>query len=241
MQDEEKEVTKKKRGRKKDEGPKRFKVYKKTYVIELVSEMLGTTPKDESIFKSFIDSKRPEHLPEPQAMAVEQMGSLEFLQPDDDELKDVEKLEEKGWTGFRQDEEGIYLINYMIMGFLKNAANVLKENLGVKALKSKINNYAFVFPRKVHFGLEKPDGMQERPVRAMTPQGPRVFLTRADFVSEGRELTFSIHWIEHKEITEEIIDELMAYGQYQGLGQFRNGWFGSFVVKSASEVELVRS
>ena len=179
--------------------------------IELIEPMLGTVPKDPVIYKTFIESKKPEDIL-------------------DEESKTVEKIEQKGWTGFHKDEQGLFIFDYMIRGFLKNAGNVLKDSLGVKNIKSKIDNQLFVFPRKIYFGKSKPDGIIERPLRAMTMQGPRVTLARSDFVAAGSRLRFVLKWFNGKDINEKIIRECLAYGELQGLGQFRNGSYGRFKV-----------
>ena len=118
----------------------------------------------------------------------------------------------------------------MIKGFLKNSGNVQKEIMKVKALRSKLDDVCFVFPRRISLGQATPDGMIERPLRAMTMQGPRVTLARSDYVSAGKVLDFEIGLMPHKEITWALIDSLLEYGQVMGLGQFRNGGYGRFEV-----------
>jgi hypothetical protein len=177
--------------------------------IEFINPMLGTVPKDPEIYKTFIETKKPET-------------------EKDEEHTSVEKIEEKGWTGFHKDDKGYFIYNYMIKGFLKNAANNLKEQLGKKALKSKINNFVFIEPRKIYFGKKEVDGVLERPLRAQTAQGPRVTLARSDYMNEETRIKFNIIILDHPEIKESLIDTLLEYGKLMGLGQFRNGEYGSF-------------
>ena len=184
----------------------------KTYEIELVTEMLGTVAKDPDVYKTYIESKKPEAL----------NGEDEYLT--------VEKVEEKGWTGFHKDESGLFIFEYMIKGFLKHAGNILKEVAKIKALRSKIDDYVFIQPRRIYLGQDKPDGFIERPLRAMTMQGPRVTLARSDYIGAGKKIVFQITLLPHKEISWEVIDKLLAYGELAGLGQFRNGGYGRFVV-----------
>lgn len=184
----------------------------KKYSIKLVEDMLGTVTKDPDVYKTYIESKKPESL----------NGEDEYLT--------VEKVEEKGWTGFHQDEKGLFIYNYMIKGFLKNAGNVLKDIVKIKALKSKIDNYIFINPRRIYLGKDEPDGFLERPLRAMTAQGPRVTLARSDTINAGTVIEFEITLVPHKEIKWSIIDELLEYGKLMGLGQFRNGGYGQFEV-----------
>ena len=62
----------------------------KTYEIELTltEPMLGTTPKDPEIYKSYIASKAPE----PENV--------------EDEIESVQATEERGWTGFHLAPNG---------------------------------------------------------------------------------------------------------------------------------------
>ena len=54
--------------------------------VRLLTEMLGTVTKDPEVYKTYIESKKPEGITE-------------------DEYLTVEKIEEKGWTGFHTDEK----------------------------------------------------------------------------------------------------------------------------------------
>jgi len=183
--------------------------------IRLLEPMLGTVTKDPDVYKTYIESKKPESETE-------------------EEYLTVEKVEEKGWTGFHSDENGLFIYSYMIKGFLKNAGNVLKDEIKIKALRSKIDNYVFISPRRLYLGQMDPDGVIERPLRAMTMQGPRVTLARSDYIKAGKEIDFTIVLLPHKEVTETIIIRLFEYGRLMGLGQFRNGGYGNFEVISSS-------
>jgi len=185
---------------------------KRAYKIRLLTEMLGTVAQDPEVYKTYIESKKPEVL----------NGEDEYLT--------VSKIEEKGWTGFHRDDQGLFIYDYMIKGFLKNSGNVQKETMKVKALRSKLDDICFVFPRRISLGQAKADGMIERPLRAMTMQGPRVTLARSDYINAGKVLEFEIALMPHKEITWALIDSLLEYGQVMGLGQFRNGGYGRFEV-----------
>ena len=152
---------------------------------------------------------------------------------------------EAGWTIFMQDDEGLYILNYMVLGFLRDAGSTLKEQLGIKQLKSKLENFVFVTPRKIRFErkgeiIKECEGYLERPLRAMTAQGPRVTLAKSDVVKAGAVLKFQITLLAHKEITVDTIREILSYGELKGLGQFRNGSYGQFeVIKFAEETITV--
>jgi hypothetical protein len=189
---------------------------KKSYTIKLITEMLGTVTKDPEVYKTYIESKKPEGVTE-------------------EEYLTVEKIEERGWTGFHADDKGLFIYEYMIKGFLKAAGNVLKEELKIKALRSKLDDYVFISPRRIYLGKDKPDGYIERPLRAMTMQGPRVTLVRSDKINDGQEIEFTVNLLPHKEIDWNVIDKLLAHGELMGLGQFRNGGYGRFEVTKKGE------
>jgi hypothetical protein len=182
--------------------------------IELIEALLGTVPKNPKVYAEYIASKAPS--PD----LAEEEVSLENQR---------ETIEKSGWTGFHEDSEGLFLYNYQVLGFLKEAGQTLKEQLGIKNLRSKIDNFVYVNPRRIRLAKE-PSGVLERPIRCMTMQGPRVALTRSDYVPEGTRLAFSLVLLDNKEIKVETLTELLRFGQLKGLGQFRNGSYGRFEV-----------
>lgn len=190
--------------------------------ITLLEDLLGTIPKNKELYDKFIKSKKPE---------------TDGAEVEDGD-KYIEDLEEAGWTGFYSDKEkGLFVFDYYIKGFVKNAGNVLKKQFAISALKSKITEFLFINPRKVYLGLFEPDDVLERSIRVMTMQGPRVALIRSDVVNAGREISFQLELLKHPEVTIEVVRELFEYGPRQGLGQWRSGGYGRFEVKSFEEVK----
>jgi len=172
--------------------------------------MLGTAAKNHEVYATYIESKKPKA-------------------ETDEESPNVDDLEEKGWTGFLHDEHGLYIMSYMIVGYLKHAGNLFKDQFGIKALRAKIADLVVVTPRRIHLGKMAPDGVIERPLRAMTAQGPRVTVARSDYVAAGTELEFDLGIYPNKEVTWPVIAELFTYGSaHGGLGQFRGGGYGTF-------------
>lgn len=183
----------------------------------LTESMLGTVPKSKDVYAKYIATKAPV------------MDPAEVLT--------VQETEEKGWTGFHQDEKGIFVYDYFIRGFLKSAAQAMREQVAVKNYKSKIDQYVFVMPRKVYVlqdgkHVKTPDGVVERPLRAMTMQGPRVTLARSDFLNAGSTMEFDIHLLKNKDISEDTLKSWFEYAQYQGFGQFRNGSYGRATIET---------
>lgn len=199
---------------------KKFSIISTEYdvIITLLEDLLGTIPKSKELYDRFIKSKCPE------TAGAEEDGD-----------KYVEDLEEAGWTGFYSDEKGLFVFDYYIKGFVKNAGNILKKQFEITALKSKITDFLFIHPRKIYLGFTEPTGVLERPIRVMTMQGPRVALIRSDIVPAGTEISFQIQLLKHPDLKIEVVRELFNYGLLQGLGQWRNGGYGRFEVKDFTE------
>jgi len=192
-------------------------------VIRFIECLFGTVAKDPELYGTFIANKAPP----------------ENLEEELKTLPNAKEIEESGWTCFHEDDNGLFIYEYMVKGFLKNAGNVLKEkeNLDIRALKSKINNLVFIKPRRIYLGKKEPDGFEERPIIFMTAQGPRTALKRSDYIDRGTEIAFEIKLYPHKEVTVDVIKKLLEYGKDQGLGQWRNGGWGAFEVVSCEEVD----
>lgn len=146
-----------------------------------------------------------------------------------DENETLDEIIEKGTTVFHKiDGKPIYY-DYMIRGFLKESAQMHKELHGVKQLRSKLDNYVFIEPRRIELVL--PEGRKidfiERPLRAMTAQGPRVTLARSEVLPEGTKFECQIIVLKSP-ITEKILRDLFDYGEYKGFGQWRGGSYGRF-------------
>ncbi len=183
--------------------------------LKLITDMLGTIPMNKEIYATYIENLRPKNIEGP------------------DETETVEEREEKGWTCFHKDKNGLFVYDYFIKGFFKNAANILKEDLKIKNLKSKVTDLLFISPRIIYLNQKEADHVVERPLRAQTAQGPRVTLARSDAIKAGKIIEFDVTLLVGKgEIKEGIVASLLEYGQYQGLGQFRNGGYGRFEVIS---------
>ena len=235
--------------------------------IRLTDKFLGTIPKDKSIYTTYIATKAPQHVAKSTKLRIELETKINALRAksdgiDTDEIKallkqidnivvdpndipeveDIDNIEQRGWTGFfSEKDKGIYILNYMIMGFFKEAGNLLKEQVGIKNLKSKLENNVFISPRRIFVNKNEPDGCIERPLRGQTPQGQITSLVRSDYIDAGTEIEFSIILVENKEIKPLTLRTLMEYGNLKGLGQFRNGSYGRFEVISFAETNEVIS
>lgn len=187
--------------------------------ITFTGPLLGTQPGKETPAADYLLKKAKEENPD---LVTE------------DEEKTLPETLEAATTGFHRDEKTgkPILYNYQIKGLLKECGEVLNGSVdGIKNMRSKIDNTIFVFPRTLTVQTNAPVDIKERPLRAMTMQGPRVSLARSEMIAEGARVECIVKTIETAKIkwTEEHLRELLDYGQMKGIGQWRNsGIYGQF-------------
>lgn len=205
-------------------------------VFEFTQPVLGTIPKDRKVFENFVMDQAKKEIEKDRAA--------------EDVDRVPEEVESRGWTGFYEEDGHPVLMDYQFKGFLKNAGNVLKNSVGTKTVKVKnpkdgesptktekgianlrshIEQTVFVHPRFIELA-EKPDDVLERPLRAMTQQGPRVSVMRSDLINPGRQYTLELQVLESSVVTEKVLRDLLSYGELSGLLQWRNGGYGRFRV-----------
>jgi len=185
-----------------------------TLTIELVTTepLLGTVPKQKDIYTDYILSKATND-------AADELDTL----PEED----------KGHTGFHEEDGYPILYDYVIKGFMKDACGMLRRDPSSRskkltAYRKIIDGMIFVSPRRIPLQLPAGEklGTLERPLRASTPQGERVALARSDTAPAGTTITFEVAIIGN-DITDTVI-EWLDYGQLRGLGQWRNAGYGRF-------------
>lgn len=183
--------------------------------LTLLSDMLGTVPKDRQVFTTYIQSLGTDNEDEAETAPV------------------ATSDEERGWTGFHTLANGTPAIyDYMIKGFFKDACSMLRRVSGsqsakVTAFKKIIDGLVFIEPRLILLKVNGEMSVNERPLRAATPQGERVALVRSDSVPAGTELEFTINVLGDTP-SEDLLREWLDYGKMRGLGQWRNGGWGRF-------------
>jgi hypothetical protein len=153
-------------------------------------------------------------------------------------IAEIPEAIEKQTTIFPADENGVFLWDYQVKGFLKDAclAMISTEQRTQKQLKEigltkycykrTFDQLVFVKPRKIRLVYSGKIGILERPLRGQTMQGERICLARSEKIEAGA--TCEIEIISLNENLWEMIKECLDYGQYRGLLQWRNAGYGSF-------------
>lgn len=198
-------------------------IEKRKYRLTGLTRLLAAQAANPDVRSEYIASKAPD--------AKKGDDETEHLPP--------ESMESKGLTVFLRHVGILSLSDYVIKGFLKEALGAIKSQVGIANVATKIDNYVMIEPAYLHIrrnmaGLKAPDDILERPLRAMTMQGPRVSLTASEMVEAGWDLEFEISLLENpgttksKPLSFDVIEQALEYGAFKGLGQWRNAQNGRF-------------
>ena len=181
--------------------------------VTFSTSILGTQPQKDTALE-YITSKAID--PATGELPEDEVGTLP------DELQ-------KGTTAFHKLGGAPILYDYQVKGFMKEAGQVFNGLRGVKNLRSKLDNLLFVEPRQIALNIPKGGAMThcDRPLRAMTAQGPRVSLARSEELPEGTSFECELAVYESA-LSEPLIRDLLDYGARKGIGQWRNGGHGRF-------------
>lgn len=206
----------------------------KFYKLTGTDAILGSAPGNSEVYSAYIASKAPK----------EKLADAEV----EADMLPEDKMENK-MTVFLRDGHGHLCIkSYIIEGFFKAALNTLKEQLGIKSVRSKVDNLVFAYPTYIPFRsgddyYTKEDFVCERPLRAQTMQGERVALAASEALDAGWELYIAIKILDNtgtkssKEIDFTVLETALDYGELKGLGQWRNAGNGRFKWQEISEEE----
>lgn len=190
----------------------------------LMDGMLATRPADDEIYSKYVASKAPD--------------APSFKE--EVESRGVEDVVDKAMCIFSRSGNNVFMWDYHIKGFFKEICGALrrmpsedlaKTSLKVKAYKKIIDSSIAVFPRKIFLNIPEDEEITvcERPLRAETPQGERVALAASEEVPAGTTFEFQIMCDDSH--VDWILD-MLDFGQYKGLGQWRNSGKGRFSVET---------
>lgn len=201
--------------------------------IEWTENCLGTSPADPKLYEDYIASR---------AIKKGKKSEEEVAQEVKEAYEALDAIEQRGWTTFMRDKDGFFVYDYWVKGFMKSSLGVLMETKDVDkvtAYKNTIDRYVFVWPRKLRFQYdpsilivanngEKRLPVYERPLRAMTPQGPRTALTRSDYFPPGTKMDFTVELLPTSKLNVEMLETIFSYGRKFGMSQWASGGWGRF-------------
>lgn len=191
--------------------------------VTFTEPVLGTKPNDPEIHTRFVASKAPDA----KTMAEEVA------------LLGADKVEELDKTVFLRMSDGTPCIkSYQLRGFIKETLGILYKIPGTKTAsdksnyyrKKKVDNYIFVEPELVPLWMPLDLDLAatdcQRPLRADTPQGPRVALAHSEEAPAGTYVEFTVVCMMDEDI--DYVRECLDYGKWKGFGQWRNASYGRF-------------
>jgi hypothetical protein len=159
---------------------------------------------------------------------------------DDPDMPVASDDEVVGISGFRRDDNGLYIEARQVKAMLKEAAQrlgyvkakrgarqVLQHDLHVRA-----SNGA---GQKLYLGKSEPDGIETRPIAVVTPQGPRSSIKAFEFVTNEQRLSWRVRvladGIGNGIIGEDELSAMLELGQELGLGADRSQGEGTFTLE----------
>lgn len=193
--------------------------------LTFLESILGTSPNNSEIYTEFIGSKAPDA-----PSLKEEVAAL-----GDDVVA------EKGTTVFPKDDDGCPIFwSYQIEGFFKGTCGFLRtvpktKSSTIKAYKKMIDGRIFVSGeksesnptgRKIRIHDAFPMGLLQRPLRAQTAQGERISLACSEEIPAGAWCEFNITCLVDTDL--ELVKEWLDFGEYNGIGQWRNAGKGRF-------------
>lgn len=147
-----------------------------------------------------------------------------------EEARTFEDIEARQMTVFNKVDGRPIFFNHQIKGALKGAANVLNGLNGVKAMRNRVQDTVYIYPRQIPINGTMGEPVW-RPLRASTPMGERVTIAGSETVNEGATFEFEIHLhpMPKFEPDKDLIVALLDRCKLMGLGQYRNsGLYGQF-------------
>lgn len=146
-------------------------------------------------------------------------------------VAEVEGLE----TGFRSDDDGLYIEARQVKAMLREAAQrlgIIKRVRGSRqVVQHDLHVRALDGGQKLHLGVVEPDGVDQRPIAVVTRQGPRTAIKRFAYVNQA-ELVFEVRvlagGVGDGLLDEERLRDMLELGGSLGLGADRSQGEGTF-------------
>lgn len=138
-------------------------------------------------------------------------------------------------TGFRSDDQGLYVEARQVKAMLRESAQrlgLIKTTRGVRqVLQHDLHVRAVDGSQKIRLGVTEPTGRDQRPISVVTRQGPRTTIKRFDYVSQPS-FTFVVLLLADG-IGDGLLDEgklrdMLEFGGMIGLGADRSQGEGTF-------------
>lgn len=190
--------------------------------IQFRDKVVGGIPKSKEMIEGWLKSRHMEDMVD---QTVAQMGDQ------------LDNAIDTMWTGFKKDENGLYIESRQIKAGLKEAANVIRGAIGYKGyMRARVAEKVFVQPSRIYLGVDEPSGWEEKPIHIMTRQGPRDALKRYDYVERPR-ITFQLKVLDDGDITEQYLHDMLEWLEEGGYGADRAQGMGKNKLEKLASID----
>ena len=192
--------------------------------LQFRDRVYGGLPLSKKLVEQYVEAKLA---PGDKAFAEK---LAEETMPKDEAAKELEMIEhtERITTGFKSDEGGCYLGDYIIKAHLKQAASLLKITQQKRGSKDTVKEGLYIKPEKIYLG-DKPDGTEEFVGHVLTPTGKHSILKKSQYFDKPK-ITFEV-WMLNVRSDKFNGDDLhmcFEFGQELGIGSNRSYEKGKF-------------
>ena len=205
----------------------KLEIDSRVYRLFGLTPILGSLPANRELRSTYITSKAP------------MIGT-------NDEDANIPQIEnENGLTVFnRNNLDQLCIMGYQVKGFFKAAFSAIRSQYRIYAYKSKVDLMLFVEPRFIPLlrdgkPIMQEDDLLERPIRLNFKGAEYTSLKASEMVLDpwSVEIEISLLPTEQKKgdksapLDWKAVETALEYGQYHGLGQWRNADYGRFIME----------
>ena len=211
-----------------------YVVYKIT--IRVREALFGGTPKNPELIEKWILARTKNPLKKEDKERIP--DSLTKAQIKEAVANMTEEEATDNWTGFQQDERGIFLHCRNVKRMMVECSSVqgiIKAKRGSKQIfQHGFEVKGMYHDTHCHFdNRTTEDGFEEGAIHVMTAKGPRTSIKRQDYVGDGAELSYwlwvlKMHPNEARYIGPKDLTNILCHAQEDGLGASRSQSKGKF-------------
>jgi hypothetical protein len=228
--------------------------------VELSNKFLGGWPKDPAVELAMLEARFKRGLVREDIVEAARQNVAE--QASEDHEEETEKANTKAQTGFRSDDEGIYIESRQIKAGFKECAQVLgltQTHRGVRQVMQhsffacgtedydKIRFYRDgktlrvaddVMDKDMDMVVDA-DGSEQLIAHVIGPQGPRSTIKFHDYILPGATFSFIIMFADPKEgrMNEKFLAYCLELAQENGFGCSRSQGFGRIKVLRIQQLQ----
>ena len=212
---------------------------------------MGGIPNDPKLIEAWLRSKAGVTEGELRAFMIRTLVEMGTEVTEDMTLEDLEKASAKvaglkETTGFKRDDNGLYIESRQIKAGLKETTNILfagdKEwakhpnNPTRKGARSFLAERVFISPDRIYLGRMEPDGVDMVIGHVTGPQGPRSTLGYHEYVTQAK-ITFDV-LVAKDCIPEAWWPDIWTHIEENGFGALRSQGHGRHDIEGWEKIPL---